>query len=69
MVVYAHNPSYLGSGGKSIKDGGQPGQKLESPKWKANYNSKRTKGDMTQVVQYLPSKHEALNLIPSTTQK
>jgi hypothetical protein len=44
MVVYAHNPSYLGSGGKSIKDGGQPGQKLESLNEKQTIIAKGQKG-------------------------
>jgi hypothetical protein len=62
MVVHACNPSYLGNRGRKITVQGQGKVSTKTPTEK-HTKSKRT-GDMAQMVEYLPSKHEALSSSP-----
>jgi hypothetical protein len=67
-VAHTCNPSY--SGGRDQEDqGSKPAwaNSLQDPILK-NPTQKRA-GGVTQVVERLPSKHEALNLNPSTANK
>jgi hypothetical protein len=67
-VAHAYNPSY--SGGRDREDqGSKPGQadSLQEPISK-NPSQKRA-GGVAQMVEHLPSKHEALSLNSSTAKK
>jgi hypothetical protein len=56
-VVHAYNPSYMGDRGRRILV--QAGQNTWDPIWKTTEAKKA--GDVFQVVDRLPRKHEALS--------
>jgi hypothetical protein len=67
MVVHICNLSYLGGRGRRLKVQGWPRQKYQTQSVKQT-KSKKT-GVMPQIVEYLPSKYEALSLNLYTAQK
>jgi hypothetical protein len=64
MVIYICNPTYSGGIGKRIVTQGWPRQEHKTT------SEKQTKNKMTMalhsVVEHFPSKHKALNSIPSS---
>jgi hypothetical protein len=67
MVAHACNPVYSGGKGKDYKL--RPAwAKLVRPYLKKTKNPQKA-GDMAQVVEYLPSKHETLGSVTSTRKK
>jgi hypothetical protein len=67
VTTHAYSLSYLGSRGRRIKVLGQTEQKQESLSEK--HTRSQRAGGATQVVEHLPSKHQALNSSPNTAKK
>jgi hypothetical protein len=67
MTVYSCHSSYSGSGGRRIAIEGWPRQKHEI----LSEEQTKTKGLQAwqELVESCPSKHKALNSIPSTVKK
>jgi hypothetical protein len=67
-VVHACNPSY--SGGRNQKDhSSKPAGKINCETLSQKYSTQNRAGGVTQVIQCLPNKCEALSSNPSTAKQ